>query len=85
MRLAEITAFFGSNNPFTTGISSAGFELTAILQTVLSSVFGMGELLMYLIFIGVATFLWYLKSRTFPAGSRGFLATIRKNFPRSPA
>jgi AI-2 transport protein TqsA len=61
MRLAEITAFFGNNNPFTVGISSTGFDLTTILQTVLSSVFGMGEALMYLFFIGVATFFLLLE------------------------
>ena len=71
MRIAEITAFAGSNNALAGGISSTGIDLTTILQMVMSSAFGMGEALMYLFFIGVATFFMLLEAPQLPGRIQG--------------
>ena len=66
MRIAEISALFGNNNFMTDELSRIHFDLSAVLQMVLSSVFTIGDTLMYLFFIGAVTFCMLLEAPYLP-------------------
>jgi predicted PurR-regulated permease PerM len=66
MRIAEISALFGNNNVVADEISQISFDLSTILQMIMSSVFSIGDSLMYLFFIGVVTFCMLLEAPHLP-------------------
>ena len=66
MRIAEISSLFGNTNFVTDELSQIHFDLSAVVQMVLSSVFTIGDALMYLFFIGAVTFCMLLEAPHLP-------------------
>jgi predicted PurR-regulated permease PerM len=66
MRLAGITEFLGGNSALVDSITRGGYDIAAIVQTALSALYGIGEALMYIFFIGVATFFMLLEAPHLP-------------------
>lgn len=66
MRLAGITEFLGGNSALVDSITRGGYDIATIVQTALGAVYGIGEALMYIFFIGIATFFMLLEAPHLP-------------------
>jgi predicted PurR-regulated permease PerM len=68
MRVSEISAFVRSSEGLNTGkVALPALDLTSVVQMITSSIISIGEAILYLFFIGVATFFLLLEAPKIPA------------------
>lgn len=68
LRISEISGFFSSIEGLNAGsVTLPAPDLTSVVQMVMSSIISIGEAVMYLFFIGVATFFLLLEAPKIPA------------------
>ena len=68
LRISEVSGFFSSIEGLNAGpVALPAPDLTSVVQMVMSSIISIGEAVMYLFFIGVATFFLLLEAPKIPA------------------